>query len=138
MGLFCFPMIATQETRVSIGFTDPPLEVDDAEEKPTPPVPVLEKLIWEPVPAEVPAIPALFLLPMEVVDCDNVTTDCVGLCGGTTATGVVFSVGIEAESGSISFFLVSLLFLCVLCFTLLIFFKLLKGENSKKKIFIKR
>ena len=72
-------MIATHDTRVSIAFPDPPLEVDDAEEKPTPPVPVLEKLICEPVPAEVPAIPMLVLLPMEVLDCDSVITDWVGL-----------------------------------------------------------
>lgn len=69
-------MMATHDTRVSIAPPDPPLDVDDAEENPTP-VPVLDKLIWEPVPAIALPFPLLFLLPAEMVDWDNVTPDCV-------------------------------------------------------------
>lgn len=106
--------MATHETRVSIP-PELPLDIDEADENPTP-VPVLEKLICDPVPVAVPLIPALFLLPVTVADWDNDIVGCAGLCWGTAASDEVFSVNTAAESGSIQLFLLVCWCLCLSLF----------------------
>ena len=94
-------MMATHATRVSMApLPDTALDDDEADEKPTP-VPVLEKLTWDPVVVAVPPIPVLFLLPME----DPVGGGDVPIgtepCDDTDGAGVVLSVVYGAVRGSI-------------------------------------